>query len=357
MSPTQISGWQLCLLIIGAITVMGHLFIVPLVLDRAGRDAWVALLVALVPGIFLVLILSGLALLKPQHSLDQIASNLFGRWAGKIVALVYTVYFLLPATLATRGLMEFMGTAFLPDTPKGLIGGAFLVLCLLAVRSGLENIARAYAILMPVLLFMGLLAACLAAPEKEYYRLLPILEHGFTPVWLGSVPLMGLLGELLVLGAIQGTVKNQANLWQFNLVIVLMIGLLFVGPLTGPVAMFGETGAVKFDYPTFAEMKFGNYLVDFQSLAVVLWLWGSFGRIALFYYAATDTASRLLAIEDYRRLAIPTGLIIFLLVQYAFPDLATIKKFLVDSYPLMGLSLGILLPMIMLLFCWQRRTN
>ena len=270
MNPTQISGWQLCLLIIGAITVMGHLFIVPLVLDRAGRDAWVALLVALVPGIFLVLILSGLARLKPHQSFDQIATSIFGKWAGKIVALVYSAYFLLPAALATRGLMEFMGTAFLPETPKVLIGGTFLVLCLLAVRSGLENIARAYAILMPVLISMGVLAACLAAPEKEYQLLLPVLEHGFTPVLLGTVPLIGLLGELLVLGTIQGKVKNQSNLWKFNLAAVFMIGLLFVGPLTGPVAMFGEEGAVKFDYPTFAEMKLGNYLVDFQSIAVIL---------------------------------------------------------------------------------------
>lgn len=357
LNRTQISGGQLCLLMIGTIVVMGHLFMVSLVLDRAGKDAWLALLLALVPTICLVLIHSGLARLNPQQSLDQIATKLWGQWVGRLVSLVYIGYFFLPPAMSIRGLMEFMEFAFLPTTPKVIIGGIFLLLCLLAVRSGLENIARSYAIIMPVLILIGVLLTCLAAPEKEYQQLLPVLEHGFAPVLLGSVPLIGLLGELLVLGAVQGHVKDQSNLLKFNLLAVIMIGILFVGPLTGPVAVFGEADIVKNDYPTFAEMRFSNHLVDYHSLAVVLWLWGSFGRIALFYYVATVTTASLLAQKDYRWLALPTGVAIFLLALFAFPDMNTVKRFLITGYPLLGAGLGIMFPLFMLVFCWWKKAS
>lgn len=352
----KISQWQLSFTVIAAITVMGHLFVVPLVLDKAGKDVWLSLLVALIPGVFLVLVLSWLALLKPQKPLDQIATEQFGKIMGKIVALSYTVYLLLPAALGLRGLMEFMRTAFLQHTPKNVIGLIFLILCLFAVKSGLESIARVCVILMPVLITAGILAASMAAPEKEYEKLLPVLEHGMLPVILGSIPLIGLLGELVVIGCLLGAVKNSAAIWQGNLVTILVIGLFFVGPLTGPVAMFGE-GATKFDYPTFAEMKFGSYLSNFQSLAVVLWLLGSFGRIALFYYAASESAARLFNLTDYRPLVIPTGLIMLLLTYLAFPDLATVKKFLVESYPVMGVTLGIFFPTVLLLAVLISKTS
>ncbi|GAB6179068.1 endospore germination permease [Desulfotomaculum defluvii] len=347
MKQMQISNWQLCLLIIGTITVMGHLYIVPLVLDAAGRDVLISLLISLVMGIVLVLLLSGLARIKPQHSLDQIAISLFGKPVGNFIGLIYTVYFLLPPALGIRGLMEFMKTAFLNQTPKGLIGVSFLILCLFAVRSGLESIVRTYAILMPILIFIGILAAVLAAPDKEYNELLPLLEQGILPSMLGSIPLIGLLGELVVLGSLHSSIRKPTSIWKYNLVIVLVIGVLFIGPLTGPVAMFGEGGVTRFDYPTYAEMKFGSYLVSYQSLAVILWIFGSFGRISIFYYIATVTAARLLNLASYRWLVVPTGMVIFLLAHFAFPDLFTVKKFLVISYPIMALILGIILPAIL----------
>lgn len=344
----QISQWQLSLLVIGAITVMGHIFIVPLVLDKAGKDVWLSLLVALVPGIVLVMVLSWLTILKPQKTLDQIAAEQFGKLIGKMVSFMYALYFLLPAVLGLRGLMEFMVTAFLKHTPKNLIGLIFLALCLFAVKSGLESIARVYAILMTILIVSGILATSLASPDKEFQKLLPVLEHGMLPVLLGSIPLIGLLGEMVVIGGLLGSVRNSAAIWQGNLVAILVIGLFFVGPLTGPVAMFGEV-ATNFDYPTFAEMKFGSYLSYFQSLAVVLWLLGSFGRIALFYYTASESAARIFNLTNNQPLVVPIGVLIYLLTLFAFPDLVTVKKFLVVSYPVMGVTLGILIPTVLLL--------
>lgn len=346
---------------------MGHLFFVPLVLDKAGKDSWLSLLLAMVPGLISIFVLSWLALLYPEKSLDQIARSLFGGFGGKLIALIYSAYFLLPSTLALRGLMEFMGTAFLSQTPKSVTGIIFLVLCGFAVKSGLENIVRAYTILMPVLILMGILAAGLASPEKEYQQLLPVLEHGLSPVLRGAIPLLGLLGELAIIGVLQGSVKESTSLWKYNLVALLLTGIFFIGPLTGPVAMFGEQGSIKFDYPTFAEMKFGSYLVDFQSLAVLLWLFGSFGRIAGFYYASTILAARVLGKTDYRSLILPMGLLIYTLALFIFPDLSSIKKFIVGSYPLLGVGIGIILPTILLLTTligkatqgnsWRSRTN
>jgi len=58
---------------------MGHLYMVPIVLARAGRDGWLSIYVTLVPALLLALILHGMDLLFPDRSLVATAINAAGR--------------------------------------------------------------------------------------------------------------------------------------------------------------------------------------------------------------------------------------------------------------------------------------
>ncbi|RYD04255.1 hypothetical protein N752_15540 [Desulforamulus aquiferis] len=188
-----------------------------------------------------------------------------------------------------------------------MLGLFFLAACVYTTAAGLQNLARANAILLPFLITAGILAWVFTNPDKDYQLILPFLERGISPVIQGALPLVGLLGELVVVGMLQPFLKKGTILYKTHLTAVLVIGLLFIGPLTGPIAMFGERAAARMDYPTFAEFKFSVLMVNFQSLAVFLWLGGSFGRISLYYYAANLSCSQTLGIKNYKKLLLPVG--------------------------------------------------
>lgn len=327
---------------------MGHLLIVPLVFDEAGRDAWLSLLIALIPGCLLALVLAGLNRYAPGQSLAEVFS-LLGRPLGVIATLVYTSYFLLLPALTLRGLMDFMKTVFMPQTPSMIFGFLFLSVCGYAAYIGLESFSRANSLLMPLLIMAGLTAAVMALPDKDYRLLLPALEKGIQPPLLGSLPLLGLLGEMVAFGMILPSVKRSAYLWRVLLLSVITIGLLFIGPLTGPIAMFSEEVIIKYDYPTYNEFRYGRFLVHFQSLAVFLWLGGNLGRITFFFYVSALGLSRLTGQKEHRKLVAPVGVIILLLAAFAFPTLDRVKWFLSTVYPILGIGLGVVLPTILLI--------
>ncbi|RYD04256.1 hypothetical protein N752_15545 [Desulforamulus aquiferis] len=92
MKSEKLSGGQLRLLIIGSVTVMGHLLIVPLVFDQAGRDSWLSLVIAIAAGVILACSLIGLGTIVPEKSMIQISSQLFGSILGGVVGLTMTIF-------------------------------------------------------------------------------------------------------------------------------------------------------------------------------------------------------------------------------------------------------------------------
>lgn len=108
MNEESISGRQSLLLIVGSVTVMGHLYLVPIVLGEAGRDGWISILIALVPALVLALVLARLADLSPKRSLVEMFVDVLGRIPGKMMGLAYTTFFALAPAITVRGLMDFI---------------------------------------------------------------------------------------------------------------------------------------------------------------------------------------------------------------------------------------------------------
>lgn len=358
MEEDRISGRQLRLIMIGSVTVMGHLYVVPMVYKLAGRDGWLSLLVALVPGLVTALVLAGLGWSMPGRSLVEMSCALLGKPLGKLVSLVYVGYFLLVPAITMRGLMDFMKTSFMPQTPPMVFGLVFLFICAYAVLTGLQTLMKTNEMVLPILITAGILLSGITLPNKDFQRLLPVLESGLNPVLRGSIPLLGLLGEIVVIGMVQPAVKRSDSLWKTNLGAVLIIVLLFAGPLTGPVAIFGAESATRFVYPTFSEMqytRYGYFLEYLQSAAIFLWLFGSLGRVSLFYYASTLGASQLLGLTDYRKFVAPVGIVILALSIFSFPNILTVNEFLISSYARISIGLGMILPAVLLTLAIAKR--
>lgn len=350
MEQSRITGHQLRLIIISSITVTGHLLIVPVVFNIAGRDGWLSLPVAIVPGLVSASILASLGLSAPGQSLVEIFCAFMGKGIGKIVGLIYVGYFILIPAITLRALINFMTGIFMPRTPSLIFGGIFLLICAYAVSMGLEVFLRANEILLPLLIIAGILASGMVFPDKDYKLLLPIMEVGIGPVLRGNVPLIALMAEMVVIGMVQPALNQPAALRKTNVEAVLIIGALFVGPLTGPIAVFGAELAAKHIYPTYEQIRYIKlaFLENLQPLAVLLWLAGSFGKISLFYYASSLGAVQVLGLTDYRKLVIPIGLIILILAFVAFPNIVVTRQFLSGSYTFISIGLGMILPVVLL---------
>lgn len=350
MEKPQISQHQLRIITIGSITVTGHLLFVPIVFNIAGRDGWLTIPLALIVGLILAVTLSVLGASIPGQSIIEIYCSTIGKVMGKIVGLLYACYFALVISVTLGALMDFMTSAFMPGTPSFILGFTFLVLCAFAVFLGLESFLRANEFFFPFLVAAGVLISVVILPNKNYKFLLPIMEDGIGPILRGSVPLIALLAEMVVIGMIQPYLNKPAALRKSTIVAVLVIGILFVGPLTGPIAIFGEESAMIRLYPTYEEIRQIQFaaLGSLSPLAVLLWLLGSFGKISLFYYATSLSIAQVFGVSNYKKLIIPVGLIVLILTLVAFPNVRVIRRFLMNNYVYISISLGIVFPIVLL---------
>ena len=334
---------------VGSYTVMSHLYIIPIVLEIAGRDGWLSSIFLLVVGLITVSIYTGLGRCMPGKSLMEISCILLGNFLGKVIGLLYSVYFLIPPAITLRGLMDFMNISFMPYTPPFVFALIFLLIGTYATFTGLESIARANEMILPLLILTGIMLSVMTFPNKDYQRLFPVLENGTGPVLRGSVPLLALFGEIVVICMLKPTVK-YASFWGSNIVTVLIISLLLIGPLTGPVAVFGKEVASRLYYPTFSQL---DYIVEFfenlRWASVFMWMLGSFGRVSLYYYVSALGLSQVLGISEYKKLIWPVGITILGLSLFVFPSSFFVRIFIENIYFYIAIVLGVVFPLLLLL--------
>jgi spore germination protein KB len=116
------------------------------------------------------------------------------------------------------------------------------------VRSGLEVLARTNAIFLLTMIPIGITASVLTHKDKDYKNFLPILEFGPEPMLLGALNLVALYSTFLVLSMIFPFAKKQEKLRKGSILTMAILVVMFIGPVTGPVALFGGERSIGMSF-------------------------------------------------------------------------------------------------------------
>jgi len=139
---------------------------------------------------------------------------------------------------------------------------------------------------------------------------------------------------------------------------IVAVGILFVGPIIGSTTVFGIDAVRTMAYPTFEELKrieVAEFVANLDVLGVFLWTLGSFIKAAVFLWAAATGVASLANVSDYRRLVTPLSVIAVGLAFATGTSRPMIHRFLNKTYPVYGIAVGILLPLLLALWAWVRR--
>jgi len=271
-------------ILILSVGLVNHVLIVPILLTVAKRDAWMAVILA-----FLVIL--PWTAIPFFNLLKKMSHQRFDKWlkdrVHPVIAWIILGYFLvLMFLIASETLIvtsSWTGTTYLPNTPTYVVVVVFLALCLYAACKGLRTIAYMSCLLLPMVIVLGDFVMSTNMPHKDYRYLLPMLEYGFSPVVRASIDCLTAFSELFMLLFMQHHLKKSYKRWHI-IVLVLFLGLLAVGPLTGAISEFGPGEAEKMRYPAFSQWRLvsiGRYFEHVDFFAIFQWLSGALIRISL----------------------------------------------------------------------------
>jgi len=183
MDREVISDKQGIMLLILFIT--GSTLVLPTAVE-AGRDLWLAILLAVTAAGVAVFIYARILYLFPTKDLFDITQELFGRFLGKLLVLIYTWFAFHLCVLVLRNFGDFISIVGLEGTPMIVPMAVTGTLCIWGVKEGIEVLGRWAEFFLPITALLMLTAILLLIPNMKIDYLLPILYDGIKPVLKGG---------------------------------------------------------------------------------------------------------------------------------------------------------------------------
>jgi spore germination protein KB len=343
-------------------TVGSSILIMPSgIAQEAKQDAWIASLTALMVGLLMVVLFSGIAIRFPNKTLVQYSQDILGKWLGRFISFLYFGYFFILAALVLRNIGDFVTTQVLPNTPIQFILIFFLVTVIMGVRNGLETFTRTAEIFFPWVLVFFFTMVIFLPPNFDYRRLLPVFGYGIKPILRAAVPAIGTpYMELVVFLMVLPFVNNLKKARKAFLVGVSIGGAVLILVSLLSILVLGADLTARQIYPSYTlakKINIGSFLERLEVIMAGIWFITIYFKLALCFYASTMTFAELFKLKEARQLYWPFGIILIVLSIVAYPDMTYFINFATKiSFPY-AFPFAIFFPLLILLVAIARKKH
>ncbi|MGN7469502.1 GerAB/ArcD/ProY family transporter [Brevibacillus sp. SAFN-007a] len=266
-----------------SIGITNHVTLIPLLLSKAGRDAWLSVIFGTIPFCLWAYALFFINSRIKQQSLSQWLLLRSGK-AVRFLLLAPVMFCLYMMALVNLVDTQTWTTVnYLPQTPEWVTALALMLLCILASYGGIASVGITSGILLPIVSLLGMFIAFGNIPKKDYSQLLPLFQNGMAPTLHAMVFVGGGFTEMFLLLLLQHHVRKPLRLIHFLVMIAITL-MLTLSPLTGAIAEFGPVESTRQRFPAFEQWRLltiGKDIENMEFFSIFQWLSGSFIRITL----------------------------------------------------------------------------
>lgn len=339
----NISTNQFVWLLFNIITSFTVLQVPGLLIFHAGRDAWLSVFIAWFLDVLLAMVYAYMGIRFPGQNFVQYSTTILGKYCGKIVGLMFPLYFLMVASLLMRAISGGIGSLVLPNTPAIVVLGSGYILIAFAVKRGIEVIARACEILGPIYLISLILLFILVIPSVKINRLKPQFIDGFYPVFSGGIFILTFIGICIMMG-MYIPISNRPENGFLAKFIAVSIGASVISILVDfCVGVFGAEQAGNMRNPGLQLSKMiniGNILDRLEIIWYITAIGAGIMTSISLIWAFCMGISQIIGLSTYKSLVYPAALLSFVLSIISFDSNIEVLNFTFYAYPFIGLFVG-----------------
>src|SRR5690625_2995925 len=170
----MLSKWETFFLLILTLPILGHVVILPLMIDVAGRDAWISIFLSLPFAFLFALSIYFIKVKYSDKNIKEIFTIILGEKLGKALMFILMIYFLFITVISFSTFVDFVYILFLPDTPPIAIIIWFLIFIMYGSSRRMKGIALTAGVLAFVALTTGNTITLLDTQLKEWGHLEPV---------------------------------------------------------------------------------------------------------------------------------------------------------------------------------------
>ncbi|PJI10433.1 MULTISPECIES: GerAB/ArcD/ProY family transporter [Clostridium] len=287
------------------------------------QDAWITILIYVLPAIILQIIYTSLWKDYPQDNVMTYMPKIFGKFIGYFLSVIYIIYFIYGASRVLRDLSELMSIAVLPKIPLILTSFMLIIITCYAVFSGIESICRIAATFLFVFLCFFILSFIFLSTTPDVFRirnLKPVIHSGLLFLIKKGWTLMTFpFGESLVFSTLYPFVVESKKVRKYAIAANILEGIILSSTSIMVVSTLGVKLAQTSLFPllqTFRVIKVGSAFDRLDILVVVILLFGVFFKMSFFIYAAMVGTASLIKFNNIKYLSIPISIIVLIASEF-----------------------------------------
>ncbi|MEB3103721.1 GerAB/ArcD/ProY family transporter [Ferviditalea candida] len=311
--------------------IIGHVVILPMLYDFAGRDAWISVLLAAPFGIVIAYMTWKFLNLEPGTTLKKLSTDLWGPWIGFLFNLIWFAFFFFMGIVTLTSVMDMLQGGFYQETPMWFIGGSFMVFIAYCMTKGIRVIAWMAGILTLFIMISGHSISLLLSPVRSWGQLLPILEFGWNPVISGAILLCANWSEMFVLAVLQFSKVETKGMLYLLLLGSFANTIMMLSVAAGTITVFGWEQTDTLLYPVLSSVRMITlgFIDRFDVYGLMLMTFGSFIRQSLFLHAVIELLPFQKVVAKYRTIAIiAMGLALYFTSLFLFTNKLTYDEYL-----------------------------
>jgi len=334
-----INTYQFVWMLFIIITTFAVMQVPSMVIMQAGRDAWLSVLGAWFFDVMLALVYAYMGIRFPGENFVQYSITILGKYLGRVVGILFPLFFLLVCTIVLRGLSQLVNTVFLPRTPLNVIIISSYLVSAFIGRKGIEVIARMTEILGPLFLLSILILSFLVLPSFHIARLKPQFDEGVAPFLIGAPLLLTSFGVCIIMAMYIPLCNRPENgfLAKFSAV---SMGALCMGLVTTlSVGIFGIEDAQYMSSPGLQLAKminFSNYLERVDMVWLLILVGSGIVASSSLLWAFGEGIAQIAGMESYQPLIYPGALISLVLSVAAFSSNLHQTNFYHYTFPIVA---------------------
>lgn len=349
----SISGFQFfCMIFLFEI---GSTSLISLATD-AKQDAWISLIIALLIGCILFYVYIKLFEMYPELPFTHYVEKILGKYAGMLVGLVYTIYFIYIAGRVLRDFEELLVISLYNATSLISIGILMILLVMYAIYKGFETFARVNEVsfYLIMLIIIAVVLFEIIAKLLHINNLRPVLENGWKPVFQAAFPLTVTFpfGEIITLAMLMPHLSKPELAKKVGLPAMVFAGLMLTILTLVNIMILGVDVVQRTSYPILTAVSYiniANFIQRLDSLIVIVMVLGGFIKVSIFFFCAVIGASNLFKVKKRDTLTYPIAVIIVISSVWMAPNYLEHYKEGLDFVPYyLHVPLQIIIPMALL---------
>lgn len=298
----KISAYQLFCCIVLAPYGSALLF---LITPDAKQDAWIAMLIYILPAIALQIVYTALWNRYPNDTIVTYMPRIFGKIIGTAFSTIYIIFFAYEGARVLRDITSLIAITTMPKISFNLTALLLVLIAAYGVYTGIENLSRMAQLILSLLVIFFIFEWIFLFTTRgslKFYNLKPMLENGIVSVIKQGWRLITFpYGETLLLTMLYPSVAETSKVRKSAILAVIFLGILLTLSSIMFISVLGADMASTSLFPlqlTMRLMHIGESFDRVDIFIILIMVVGGFIKISLFTYGAVLGTAQLLNLKD-----------------------------------------------------------